>query len=92
MTRGGRGAQYFECNYAGTGAAWLDAYFGSFVGAWKAGDGDGKGPVKAWPDPKSTLRGGPTAEFAACARRARCACAFPEWAAPFDACAPLYVT
>jgi len=53
--------RYFECNYAGSDASFLDVWFGTFVGSMEAKDKDG---VKPRADAKSTLRAVPTGEFA----------------------------
>jgi len=48
---------YFECNYAGSDAAFMDKAFGTFKGSFKD-------VPKQREDAKSTLRGMPTKEFA----------------------------
>lgn len=50
--------RYFECNYAGTDAAFLDVFFGTYRGA--LADSDLAGPRD---DAKSTLQTIPTKEF-----------------------------
>lgn len=51
--------RYFECNYAGFGASFMDNVFGSFTEKFKEKDG----VVKAREDAKSTLAQVPTLEF-----------------------------
>jgi len=51
--------RYFECNYAGFSAAFLDVLFDTFMPAFKEPDGK----VKARDDAKSTLKGAPSSEF-----------------------------
>lgn len=51
--------RYFECNYAGTDAAFMDVAFGTFRGALADSDSGG-----GREDAKSTLRAVPTREFA----------------------------
>lgn len=53
--------RYFECNYAGTDAAFMDIFFGTFR-ASLAEPGAVEGP-KQRADAKSTLRVKPTSEF-----------------------------
>ena len=55
--------RYFECNYAGSDAAFMDIAFGTFKGSFKVNDADKDGP-KAREDAKSSLRLVPTREFA----------------------------
>ena len=57
-------------NYAGSDAAFMDVFFGTFVGSMEAKDKDG---VKPREDAKSTLRTVPTLEFVAYLALA-CAC------------------
>ena len=52
--------RYFECNYAGSDAKFIDIFFGTFVESMAAKDKDG---VKLRADAKSTLRAVPTLEF-----------------------------
>jgi sterol desaturase/sphingolipid hydroxylase (fatty acid hydroxylase superfamily) len=54
--------RYFECNYAGTDAAFMDIAFGTFKGSFKEHPVDKDGP-KPRDDVKSTLRLVPTQEF-----------------------------
>jgi hypothetical protein len=54
---------YFECNYAGSDAAFMDVAFGTFKGSFKGLVGP-EGP-KQRDDAKSTLRALPTTEFSA---------------------------
>jgi len=56
--------RYFECNYAGTDAAFMDIFFGTFRASLGDNEADKDGP-KARADAKSTLRTVPTAEFLA---------------------------
>jgi len=50
--------RYFECNYAGTDAAFMDNFFGTFRGALEDSD-----TADVREDAKSTLRTVPTKEF-----------------------------
>jgi sterol desaturase/sphingolipid hydroxylase (fatty acid hydroxylase superfamily) len=50
--------RYFECNYAGTDAAFMDVFFGTFRGALDDSD-----TAEGREDAKSTLRTLPTKEF-----------------------------
>lgn len=52
--------RYFECNYAGSDAAFLDIWFGTFQGSFKDVDRSYTSPRE---DAKSTLRVIPTGEF-----------------------------
>jgi hypothetical protein len=52
--------RYFECNYAGYGAGFLDKMMGTFVESMEHKDKDG---VSLRDDPKSTLRVRPSKEF-----------------------------
>ncbi len=52
--------RYFEVNYAGANASFLDQIFGTFCAKFKDGDKEG---AKLRDDPKSTLRAVPTSEF-----------------------------
>ena len=52
--------RYFECNYAGTDAGFMDLLFGTFKGSMDESEKDGP---KARADAKSTLRSIPTTEF-----------------------------
>uniref|UniRef100_A0A6C0KW33 Fatty acid hydroxylase domain-containing protein n=1 Tax=viral metagenome TaxID=1070528 RepID=A0A6C0KW33_9ZZZZ len=54
--------RYFECNYAGTDAAFMDLAFGTFKASFKDHPVDKNGP-KPRDDAKSTLRILPTQEF-----------------------------
>jgi sterol desaturase/sphingolipid hydroxylase (fatty acid hydroxylase superfamily) len=54
--------RYFECNYAGTDAAFMDIFFGTFRGSFSENAADKDGP-KERADAKSTLRTVPTTEF-----------------------------
>lgn len=54
--------RYFECNYAGSDAAFMDITFGTFKGSFNDHPIDKYGP-KARDDAKSTLRLLPTKEF-----------------------------
>jgi sterol desaturase/sphingolipid hydroxylase (fatty acid hydroxylase superfamily) len=54
--------RYFECNYAGSDAAFMDIAFGTFKGSFKVNDADKDGP-KPRDDAKSSLRLVPTCEF-----------------------------
>lgn len=54
--------RYFECNYAGSDAAFMDVAFGTFKASFKEHPVDKHGP-KAREDAKSTLRILPTQEF-----------------------------
>ena len=54
--------RYFECNYAGTDAAFMDVAFGTFKGSFKDHPVDKNGP-KMREDVKSSLRVLPTGEF-----------------------------
>lgn len=54
--------RYFECNYAGTDAAFMDIAFGTFRGSLAENPADADGP-KPRDDAKSTLRAVPTKEF-----------------------------
>jgi sterol desaturase/sphingolipid hydroxylase (fatty acid hydroxylase superfamily) len=54
--------RYFECNYAGSDAAFMDIYFGTFKGSFSEHPVDKDGP-KPREDSKSTLRVLPTREF-----------------------------
>lgn len=51
--------RYFECNYAGFSAAFLDVLFETFMPCFK----EEEGKAKPRDDAKSTLRGLPTTEF-----------------------------
>ena len=52
--------RYYECNYAGSDAAFMDIYFGTFKGSFNLADKDGPKPRE---DSKSSLRVIPTSEF-----------------------------
>lgn len=52
--------RYYECNYAGSDAAFMDIYFGTFQGSLNLADKDGAKPRE---DSKSSLRILPTSEF-----------------------------
>lgn len=52
--------RYFECNYAGTDAAFLDIWFGTFQGSFRDRDRVDPAPRE---DAKSTLRTLPSSEF-----------------------------
>jgi sterol desaturase/sphingolipid hydroxylase (fatty acid hydroxylase superfamily) len=54
--------RYFECNYAGTDAAFMDHMFGTFQGSFRDEDRTNPAPRE---DAKSTLRLLPTGEFVA---------------------------
>jgi len=54
--------RYFECNYAGSDAAFMDIAFGTFKASFKDHPVDKDGP-KPREDAKSTLRVIPTGEF-----------------------------
>ena len=54
--------RYFECNYAGSDAAFLDIWFGTFKGSFADHPVDKDGPVQR-EDSKSTLWIRPTNEF-----------------------------
>lgn len=54
--------RYFECNYAGSDAAFMDVAFGTFKASFKDHPVDQHGP-KPREDAKSTLRMLPTQEF-----------------------------
>jgi len=54
--------RYFECNYAGTDAAFLDHFFGTFRGSFLTNKADAEGATPR-EDPKSTLFAVPTYEF-----------------------------
>lgn len=54
--------RYFECNYAGSDAAFMDITFGTFMGSFNDHTVDKYGP-KARDDAKSTLRLLPSQEF-----------------------------
>jgi sterol desaturase/sphingolipid hydroxylase (fatty acid hydroxylase superfamily) len=54
--------RYFECNYAGTDAAFMDIFFGTFRGSLADNEADKDGP-KPRTDAKSTLKTAPTLEF-----------------------------
>jgi sterol desaturase/sphingolipid hydroxylase (fatty acid hydroxylase superfamily) len=54
--------RYFECNYAGFGAAALDVAFGTFVSGFGA-RGEKPGALKQFGDAKASLRVAPPAEF-----------------------------
>lgn len=54
--------RYFECNYAGSDAAFMDIAFGTFKASFKDHPVDREGP-KPREDAKSTLRLVPTQEF-----------------------------
>jgi hypothetical protein len=54
--------RYFECNYAGTDAAFMDRFFGTFRGSFATNPADRDG-ASARDDAKSTLRAVPTKEF-----------------------------
>lgn len=54
--------RYYECNYAGSDAAFMDIYFGTFKGSFAEHPVDKDGP-KPREDSKSTLRILPTSEF-----------------------------
>jgi len=54
--------RYYECNYAGSDAAFMDIYFGTFKGSFSEHPVDKDGP-KPREDSKSTLRILPTSEF-----------------------------
>ena len=54
--------RYFECNYAGTDAAFLDIWFGTFQGSFREED---RQDAKPREDAKSSLRILPTQEFVA---------------------------
>jgi sterol desaturase/sphingolipid hydroxylase (fatty acid hydroxylase superfamily) len=54
--------RYFECNYAGSDAAFMDIFFGTFKGSFLEHLVDKDGP-KAREDAKSTLIAVPTREF-----------------------------
>jgi hypothetical protein len=56
--------RYFECNYAGTDAAFMDIWFGTFRGSLAENPADADGP-KPRDDAKSTLRAVPKNEFMA---------------------------
>jgi sterol desaturase/sphingolipid hydroxylase (fatty acid hydroxylase superfamily) len=51
--------RYFECNYAGSDAAFMDIYFGTFKGSYNLEDRE----PKAREDAKSSLRLLPSKEF-----------------------------
>ena len=53
--------RYFECNYAGLGAAFLDVAFGTFVASF--GEKETPDKISEREDAKSTLRAVPTFEF-----------------------------
>jgi sterol desaturase/sphingolipid hydroxylase (fatty acid hydroxylase superfamily) len=55
--------RYFECNYAGSDAAFMDIYFGTFKASFNENPADRDGP-KPRDDAKSSLRIIPTREFA----------------------------
>jgi sterol desaturase/sphingolipid hydroxylase (fatty acid hydroxylase superfamily) len=52
--------RYFECNYAGSGAGFLDRKFDTFMSNFKD---EGGGKIKPRDDAKSTLKGVPSQEF-----------------------------
>jgi sterol desaturase/sphingolipid hydroxylase (fatty acid hydroxylase superfamily) len=54
--------RYFECNYAGTDAAFLDVFFGTFRGSFLTNKADAEGAT-ARDDAKSTLFAIPSWEF-----------------------------
>ena len=55
---------YFECNYAGVGAAFMDNLFGTFVASFEEREKDkALTGIGLRTDAKSTLRAVPTAEF-----------------------------
>jgi hypothetical protein len=54
--------RYFECNYAGSDAAFMDIFFGTFKASFSEHPVDKDGP-KAREDAKSSLRLVPTREF-----------------------------
>jgi sterol desaturase/sphingolipid hydroxylase (fatty acid hydroxylase superfamily) len=54
--------RYFECNYAGTDAAFLDHFFGTFRGSFLTNKADAEGATPRQ-DPKSNLFIAPTSEF-----------------------------
>jgi len=54
--------RYFECNYAGTDAAFMDRFFGTFRASFATNSADINGAT-ARDDAKSTLRAVPTTEF-----------------------------
>ena len=54
--------RYFECNYAGSDAAFMDIAFGTFVGSFANHPVDKDGP-KPREDAKSSLRQVPSQEF-----------------------------
>lgn len=53
--------RYFECNYAGTDAAFLDIFFGTFKGSFDPIDQEEDPSPRS--DAKSTVQGPPSAEF-----------------------------
>jgi hypothetical protein len=58
--------RYFECNYAGSDAAFMDVWFDTFVGSFEEREKDkGAKGVGLREDAKSTLRQVPTLEFLA---------------------------
>eukprot|EP00475_Leptophrys_vorax_P002207 TRINITY_DN11253_c0_g2_i2.p1 TRINITY_DN11253_c0_g2~~TRINITY_DN11253_c0_g2_i2.p1 ORF type:complete len:155 (-),score=42.49 TRINITY_DN11253_c0_g2_i2:216-680(-) len=52
--------RYFECNYAGTGAGFMDVFFGTFVNRFKENSPQ---DVKARADAKASLKGVPSLQF-----------------------------
>jgi sterol desaturase/sphingolipid hydroxylase (fatty acid hydroxylase superfamily) len=52
--------RYFECNYAGTDASFLDIWFGTFQGSFREGDRENPAPRE---DAKSSLQILPSREF-----------------------------
>jgi sterol desaturase/sphingolipid hydroxylase (fatty acid hydroxylase superfamily) len=66
---------YFECNYAGTGAGFVDVLFGTFVDKFKHTVEEG---TKARADAKSTLKELPSAQFIT--YLALCILCFVPWA------------
>ena len=54
--------RYFECNYAGSDAAFMDIFFGTFKASFKDHPADKDGPTLR-DDAKSTLRIMPSKEF-----------------------------
>jgi len=71
--------RYFECNYAGSDAAFMDIFFGTFKGSFANHPTDKDGP-KPREDAKSSLRLIPTREFVVyLASSAACVTA---WAVP----------
>jgi hypothetical protein len=79
--------RYFECNYAGTDAAFMDILFGTFRASFatNAADANGAAPRE---DAKSTLLAIPTREFVTYLGGSVACCAI--WAASTNSVLPTF--